>query len=255
MMKRSRKSGRMAAAGMFVWGIMHANSPTATRLSHHQILKHVKMLMSTQSAESPPPTSPTSPSLTVKSKICPAGRCAEPRPPTLQDSFTVSISNSLTADRQTDRQRGYSPDLPLSVVRKAAALRSTRAVTSFGLVERDEHRRFAEGTSWWWSSYPHLSSISSISSILSQLPPEAPVRKCGRRGWSLRRQSLFFFFFFSFLFFFLLLLLHGDDADVGALSLSLSLFCVSLCLSLPLSLSAGAGSPHHDSERRLVFHR
>lgn len=74
------------------------------------------------------------------------------------------------------------------------AVRSARAVTRFGLVERDEHRRFAEGTSWWWSSYPHLSSgsIGGISSILTQLPPEVPVRKCGRRGWSLRRQPLFF---------------------------------------------------------------
>lgn len=129
------------------------------------------------------------------------------------------------------------------------AVRSARAVTRFGLVERDEHRRFAEGTSWWWSSYPHLSSgsIGGISSILTQLPPEVPVRKCGRRGWSLRRQPLFFP---SFLFFFFLLL-HGDDADVGALSPSL--FRVSLCLSLPLSLSPLEPAHHITTQRGGLF--
>lgn len=50
---KMRRRRRRAVAGMFVWGIMHANIPTATRLSHHQILKRVKMLMSTQLTEPP----------------------------------------------------------------------------------------------------------------------------------------------------------------------------------------------------------
>lgn len=87
-------------------------------------------------------------------------------PPTLQDSFTVGISNSW---QQTD-----------SV---AKAWIPSECCARFDQFSADCHRQSL------MLRRRRLVLISS--SIPTQLPPEAPVRKCGRRGWSMRRQPLY----------------------------------------------------------------
>lgn len=124
--------------------------------------------------------------------------------PTLQDSFTVEISNSW---QQTDRMA------------KAWIPSEWWANNSSDLVSSDQ---IVTGRSNVTPSQLHREDVVVLSSsqtapgdgwFPTQLPPEAPVRKCGRRGWSLRRQPLF---------------LHGGGVDVGGLSLS---FPLSLCWS------------------------
>lgn len=122
-------------------------------------------------------------------------KCHEMIPPTLQDSFTVGISNSW---QQTDS------------VAKAW-------IPSECCARFDQFSADCNGQSLMLR---RRRPVLISSSIPTQLPPEAPVRKCGRRGWSLRRQPLY--------------------------SCTVVMLMLVLSLSLPLS--------HHDSARRVVFH-